>query len=104
MIKYDTVGTGYIAPGLNSEGKISTMNNAVTPGIYVGQSTTVNLIGAFFNSSFAGNSLSTDRGRISGGTQAAQLFILLHELAHSTGVLQPDYHDQKQIDKNDKTT
>jgi len=45
---------------------------------------------------------STDRGRIPGGTPAAQEFLLLHELGHDTNALRPDAHNQPLIDANDK--
>ena len=68
------------------------MLNAAT-SMVPGQAITVNTIGAFFNSSYNGLPLSTDNGRIGGGTAAAQGFILLHELGHVTGVLQPDLNN-----------
>ena len=63
---------------------------------------TVNTVGAFFNASYNGMPLTTDRGRIAGGTGPAQLFILLHELGHITRALQPDRNSQKSVNRNDK--
>jgi hypothetical protein len=63
----------------------------------------VNSIGAFFKGSYDGMRLTTDRGRFTGATKPAQLFILLHETGHLTGALVPDRNNQTNVDKNDKT-
>jgi RHS repeat-associated protein len=68
-----------------------------------GAALTVNALGAFFQNSYKGFALTTDRGKIKGGTTAAQEFIMLHELAHGTQVLQHDKGDQSKVDANDKT-
>jgi hypothetical protein len=66
----------------------------------------MNTPGAFFNSSYNGMSLTTDRGKISGGTQQAQVFLDLHELAHSTlessNAYLHDAHNQNAVNQNDK--
>lgn len=45
---------------------------------------TFNTNGAFFTGTVAGTdqTLSVDNGRIAGGTAGAQVFVILHELAH----------------------
>jgi len=67
-----------------------------------GAALTVNGLGAFFHDSYNGSTISTDRGKIKGGTVEAQEFILLHEVAHGTEVLAHDKGDQKKVDDNDK--
>jgi hypothetical protein len=62
----------------------------------------VNSIGPFYNSSLGQQPLTADAGKIRGGTPAAQVFIVLHELGHNMGVLQPDYASTKLSDQNDK--
>lgn len=101
LIKFDAVGQARIEPRPNPDGTIS-IATAQSPGLSEGQATTLNTIGAFFNSSYEGSPLTTDRGKIEGGTKAAQLFILLHELGHNTGVLKGDFQNQEKIDRNDK--
>ena len=76
------------------------INNALTGA--EGAALTVNGLGAFFNNSYQGFALTTDRGKIKGGTIAAQEFIMLHEVAHGTNVIQPDKDDQNKVDANDK--
>ena len=76
--------------------------NAET-GFIPGQSITINNNGAYFLDSFQGTDLRVDRGRFRGGTQPAQLFILLHEFGHVMDVLTPQETKQSQVDKNDKT-
>ena len=102
IIDNNLYGQTTIAPTTGSNGKL-TMTNAVSFGYIPGQAITVNEIGAFFNSQYNGMPLTTDRGRIPGGTPAAQGFILLHELGHLTDALKPDAYNQKIIDQNDKT-
>ena len=94
-------GQTEIVPTKNANGTL-TMNNAISFGYIPGQAITVNTIGAFFNATYQGLPLTTDRGRISGGTPVAQGFILLHELGHLTDALNPDFNKQKVIDQNDK--
>ncbi len=100
LADHNLVGKDSIAPKIH-DGTIS-ITNAQTPGTQVGQAITLNTIGAFFNASYQGIPLTTDRGRIPGGTQPAQLFILLHELGHITNVLSHDKDSQKAVDRNDK--
>lgn len=80
---------------------VVTTTNAVSFG-YPGQLVTVNTVGAFYKSQVGNFTLTTDRGRIAGGTPAAQGFILLHELAHNTGAILPDANKQGIVDTNDK--
>ena len=94
-------GQTEIVPTKNDDGTL-TMNNAISFGYIPGQAITVNTIGAFFNSTYQGLPLTTDRKRISGGTPAAQGFILLHELGHLTDALKPDFNKQTVIDQNDR--
>ncbi len=94
-------GQTEIPPTPSGLGTLS-MTNAVSFGYIPGQAITVNTIGAFFNSTYKNLPQTTDRGRIAGGTPAAQGFILLHELGHLTDVLKPDFHNQKVVDQNDK--
>jgi RHS repeat-associated protein len=78
-----------------------TVTNAVSFG-YPGQLVTVNTVGAFFAGQVGNLINTTDRGRIPGGTPAAQGFILLHELGHNTDALLPDAHVQALVNANDK--
>src|SRR5579883_1216744 len=94
-------GQTEIPPTPTGPGTLS-MTNAVSFGYIPGQAITVNTIGAFFNSTYNNLPLTTDRGKIAGGTPAAQGFILLHELGHLTDVLKPDFNNQKVVDQNDK--
>ncbi len=66
------------------------------------QLVTVNTVGAFYAGQVGNLILTMDRGRIPGGTPAAQGFILMHELGHNTNVLRPDAHLQSLVDANDK--
>jgi RHS repeat-associated protein len=75
---------------------------AVTGGLVEGQAITINRSGAFFAGKVDGNTLSVNQGKIQGGTPAAQGFILLHELGHSTGVLQHDLNVPKAGRENDR--
>ncbi|HWX54355.1 MAG TPA: RHS repeat-associated core domain-containing protein [Verrucomicrobiae bacterium] len=77
-----------------------TIDNAYTGG--PDAALTVNSLGAFFNGSYKGIPLTTDRGRIKGDTMAAQDFIILHEVAHGTNAIKPDKGNQKMVDQNDK--
>jgi RHS repeat-associated protein len=95
-------GQTEIPPTSNGPGSL-TMTNAVSFGYIMGQAITVNTIGAFFNSTYKNMPLTTDRGKIAGGTPAAQGFIMLHELGHLTDSLKPDFNKQKVVDENDKT-
>ena len=92
-------GVTTIQPTFNADGSLSMVNGA--SGMIPGQAITVNTIGAFFDSSYNGLPLSTDNGRIAGGTAAAQGFILLHELGHNTNVLEPDLNDPAAGIRND---
>jgi hypothetical protein len=94
-------GQTEVVPTKNDDGTL-TMNNATSFGYIRGQAITVNTIGAFFNSTYQGIPLTTDRKRISGGTPTAQGFILLHELGHLTDALKPDFNKQNVIDENDR--
>jgi len=51
---------------------------------------------------YNGYGLVTEKDSRAGGTLKAQIFITLHELAHSVGVLRPDADSQRAIDANDK--
>jgi len=74
----------------------------------------VNGQGAYFNSTFMGLPISADSlGNIPGGSPQGQIFILLHELAHSTNAISPDQKDpsgaihrqnDKALEKNCKDT
>src|SRR5262249_17293041 len=60
----------------------------------------LNSEGAAFNSTYTplgGKpfSLSTDNGRIKGGTNAALMFIILHELSHHMDVIAHDNGDDR---------
>jgi hypothetical protein len=103
LIKFNAVGQADIPVRKNPDGSTS-ITHAQTPGIAVGEVTTINTLGGFFNSTYQGQPLTVDRGKIQGGTVSAQLFILLHELAHGTEAkgFQYDFQDQKMVDKNDK--
>jgi len=102
LITFGLVGQSVIPPVTDSSGHITAINGAESASI-PGQAITVNSNGAFFNSSYQGFSLTTDRGKIEGGTAPAQLFILLHELGHNTNALTPDANKQTLIDQNDKS-
>jgi RHS repeat-associated protein len=100
LLASNQVGQALIAPTQNANGSTTVINAAT--GYTPGEAITVNTVGAFFNSSYQGMSLTTDRGRLRGGTDPAQGFILLHELGHVTGTLVPDASSQKLVDQNDK--
>jgi len=79
----------------------------VETGSIIGQAVTINSLGAGFNSTYTSPNgaqypLSTNNGRIPGGNDAALGFILLHELAHNTGVIAPDRGDDNAGRKNNK--
>jgi hypothetical protein len=82
------------------------IDNALTG--YNNTALTVNGLGAFFNSTYTDPAsgykvpLTVDRGKIKGGTTAAQDFVMLHEVAHGTEVSQHDKGDQQKVDENDK--
>ena len=97
IYEYGSYGQDTVLPTVR-DGKL-TMNNAITNG--PSYAITVNSLGAFYNSSYQEMPLTTDRGRIPGGTPAAQGFILLHELGHNTNALSPDANNQSAIDQND---
>ncbi len=80
----------------------TTFINNGDAGLVPGQAITINTEGAYFYDKFKDVKLTTDRGKIKGGIEAAQLFILLHEVAHSTQVLEHDAGDQNLVNKNDK--
>jgi hypothetical protein len=102
FIQFGLVGESTIPPTTDSNGQ-TYMTNAQNASGIPNQSITLNTIGAFFKASYQGVRLTTDRNRIEGGTVAAQLFILLHELGHNTTVLVPDANKQALVDQNDKT-
>ena len=91
-------------PSTNANGT-TTVNNGDF-GLIAGQVITVNTEGAFFKSTYNGMSLTTDRGRIPGGTQQAQVFVDLHELAHSTlessSAYLRDNNNQNAVNRNDR--
>src|SRR5439155_10845992 len=97
-------GVTSIAPTTNANGT-TTVNNGDF-GLIAGQVITVNTEGAFFKSTYNGMSLTTDRGRIPGGTQQAQVFVDLHELAHSTlessSAYLRDNNNQNAVNRNDR--
>jgi hypothetical protein len=101
LIDNNKVGQAPIPPVTNPDGS-TTVINAQTGGPS-GNAVTVNTSGAFFNSTFNGAPLTEDRGKIRGGTDAAQGFILLHELGHLTHALVPDAGSQGLVDRNNKT-
>ncbi|HJX83380.1 MAG TPA: RHS repeat-associated core domain-containing protein, partial [Candidatus Angelobacter sp.] len=82
---------------------ILSIDHAVTG--HDGVPLTVNGLGAFFNKTYGESKLelTTDHGKINGGGIQAQLFIMLHEVAHGTEVIQPDKGNQPQINANDDT-
>lgn len=101
--RLDTIMDGYygqagMLPKKNDNG-IWSVTNAVSFG-YPGQLVTVNTVGAFYAGKLGNLTNTTDRGRIPGGTPAAQGFILLHELGHNTNVLQHDLDKQSIGDAN----
>ena len=98
ILKYRLFGMTPIQPTKNADGSFS-MTNAAS-GMIPNQAITVNSIGGFFSSSYNGLPLSTNNGRITGGTAAAQGFILLHELGHNTNVLEDDLNDRKAGERN----
>ena len=100
ILNNNLYGVTTIQPTVNANGSL-TMNNGDF-ALVSNQIITINTLGAFFNSTYNGLSLTTNRGRIAGGTLKAQIFITLHELAHSVGVLRPDADSQRAIDANDK--
>jgi hypothetical protein len=100
-----TYGQATMLPTKKDDGKWS-ITNALTFGPYPSL-VTVNTVGAFFNSTYTSQAtgtlnLTTDRGRITGGTERAQEFILLHELGHITKATRDDAHNQPLVDANDK--
>jgi RHS repeat-associated protein len=101
ILNNNLYGITTIQPTANPNGGL-TMNNGDF-SLLPNQIITVNTLGAFFNASYNNMPLTTDRGRINGGTPAAQVFIVLHELAHSAGVIQNDAGHQNVVDANDKT-
>jgi hypothetical protein len=96
-------GTTVIGGTTNVEVQI---DNALTG--YNNTALTVNGLGAFFNSTYTDPAsgykvpLTVDRGKIKGGTTAAQDFVMLHEVVHGTEVSQHDKGDQQKVDENDK--
>jgi len=92
------LGLATIQPTRNADGTLSVINAATS--IIPGQAISVNRIGAYFSSSYNGLPLSTNNGRISGGTAAAQGFILLHELGHVTNVLENDLNNKRAGERN----
>ncbi len=98
LLQFTSYGVAPILPTENSDGTIGIINGET--GAIVGQAVTINSLGAGFNSSYTSPGgrvypLSTNNGRIPGGNNAALGFILLHELAHNTGVLAHDLGDDK---------
>jgi RHS repeat-associated protein len=102
LLQFGAFGATAIPPTQNPDGT-TTVVNAASGGYIQGQAITVNTNGAFFNSTFNGAPLTEDRGRIRGGTDAAQGFILLHEMGHIEDVLVPDAGNQKLVDQNNKS-
>jgi len=66
------------------------------------QMITVNTVGAFFNRHYNGLQLTTNNRQIQGGTNGAQGFIILHEVAHVARVLEHDRGNQGAVNRNDK--
>ena len=98
LLQFTAYGVAPIMPTPNSDSTIGMINGET--GAIAGQAVTINSLGAGFNSSYTSSSgktypLSTNHGRIPGGTNAALGFILLHELAHNTGVIAHDFGDDK---------
>jgi hypothetical protein len=92
-----------MVPQPNGDGTLNIVNahtgpDVMTPNVAI----TVNSIGAFYHSSFMGLTLTTDNGNIAGGSLAAQGFILLHEIGHLTGALQPDLNNSTAGTQNNK--
>ena len=77
---------------MDARGKLTNITNAVSgpTALAPASAITVNALGAFFSNKFLGVPITTDNGRIPGGTPQAQAFIIFHELGHSTNVLEPD--------------
>ena len=76
--------------------KFTNSNSGHPPGpsaLSPNSAITVNAVGAYFSNNFIGMANSTDNGKISGGTPGARVFILLHELGHTTGALAKDRDD-----------
>jgi RHS repeat-associated protein len=101
ILRNNLYGVGTVQPTAIQNGY--RVNNGDV-GLIPGQAITVNTLGAFFNSSYNNIPLTTDRGRINGGTPQAQVFIVLHELAHTTNTISADGDKpQSVVDANDKT-
>jgi RHS repeat-associated protein len=98
LLQFKLYGVAPITPTQNGDGTLGIINGET--GAIAGQAITVNTLGAGFNSTYTSPQgktypLSTDNGRIPGGTNSALGFILLHELAHNTGVIAHDRGDNK---------
>jgi RHS repeat-associated protein len=98
LLQFKLYGVVPIQPTQHGDGTLSIINGET--GAIAGQAITINTLGAGFNSTYTSPQgktypLSTDNGRIPGGTNTALGFILLHELAHNTGVIAHDLGDEK---------
>ena len=112
LLANDLYGQEPIVPQPLPDGSFNVVNAHTGPGdMTPNVAITVNSIGAFYHSSFMGMALTTDNGNIQGGSPAAQVFIVLHELGHLTGALQQDLNNpdagkqnNKNLEKNCKKT
>ncbi len=98
LLQFKVYGVAPIPPTERGDGTLSIINGET--GAIAGQAITINTLGAGFNSTCTSPQgktypLSTDNGRIPGGTNAALGFILFHELAHNTGVIAHDLGNDK---------
>jgi RHS repeat-associated protein len=95
----DLLGNGLIGHGTITTTQANSVVNAITsPSDAPGVAIVINDSGAFFN-----GAVTTDRGKLQGNTAAAQIFILIHELAHSMGVpgFLDDSGSQQAVNNND---
>jgi RHS repeat-associated protein len=106
------LSSGVVGYGTITTTRPNSIVNAVEGGT-PGYAIVFNSGGAFFNSSglYTNSSgtyspgqtgpLTVDNGQIAGGTVEAQIFLAIHEIAHSLGVLGPDSGSQNAVNTND---
>jgi hypothetical protein len=110
-LKFDTIGVAAIAPSVTvspggKQAELEIVGAETGSGRVKDKAIVINSLGAFFNSTYTSEgftfNLTQDQGKFTGGTRSAQLFMLLHELGHATGVLPHDNRDAELSKKNDK--